>query len=280
MCHNPDNPGSGHEASQASREGGDRPHSRTHARWPVGTHVHILPVTNLRTAVPHTQAPIPASCRDLSIGGLGIQISRALEIGQHVIVLMQPRDRMRPNAISAVVQRCIERRPGLFDIGLLFETTIDIQDYIERDNFDNKFTHEKVTPEAITGQIALAPGTKLDAGILRVTFQHNPSQLTVVESRSQLLSIASRLQVALIASDTTLASAGDLMVDLYANGFSGKAVLIADGANEATRHLVNKLPFAAVIVRPFTSETALCALAQALCLTRRDMIQMNSSQAA
>ena len=214
------------------------------------------------------------------MGGLGVQTSHSLEVGQHVIVLMQPRDRAKPNAISAVVQRCVARRPGLFDIGIVFENTVDIQDYIERDCFDNKFTHERVCAESIKGSIALAPGTKLDAGILRVTFQNNPTQLTIADSRTQLLSIANRLQAAVIAADSPLAPAGDIMVDLYANGFAGKALLIADGANDATRHLVNKLPFAAVIVRPFSTDTVLCALGQALGLTQRDIVHLNSSKAA
>lgn len=253
---------------------------RVHARWPIGTQVSILPVSNLRVPVPQTHTPIRASCRDLSVAGLGVQASQPIGVGQHVIVLMQPRDRARPNAVSAVVQRCSQRRPGLFDIGLIFETTIDIQDYIERDCFDNKFTHERVPVEAITGKIALAPGTKLDAGILRVTFQNNPSQLTIADSRSQFLSIANRLQAAIIAADTPLAAAGDIMVDLYANGFAGKALLIADGANDVTRQLVNKLPFAAVIVRPFSTDTVLCALGQALGLTQRELIHLNTSKAA
>lgn len=249
------------------------PPRRLHARWPVGMHVNILPVSNLRTAVPQTLAPIQASCRDLSIAGMGVQTSRSLKVGDPVITLLQPRDRTRPNAVSAVVQRCTQNRPGLYDLALLFENPIDIQDYIDRDCFDNKFTHENVPPEMIACTTVLAAGSKLDASIIKLAFQHNPKRLTIAHSRSQFLSIASRQQVAIIAADTPLASAGDIIVDLYANGFAGKAILIADGTSEATRHLVNKLPFAAVIVRPFSKGVVLSALGQALCLTRTHALE-------
>ena len=59
------------------------------------------------------------SLRDISVGGVGLAVSRERKPGEKIIVRL-PRKSDKPQYVLGVVRHCSESAPGVFSVGLMF----------------------------------------------------------------------------------------------------------------------------------------------------------------
>jgi hypothetical protein len=206
------------------------------------------------------------ACRDVSAMGVGLRTTRMASLGTPCVVVFRSRTDQSAVAAAGVVSRCERVRDGLFDVGVRFDQVLDLNLVLSRDPFASHL-HECVRPSqvlALLGElrIGVVAFDANDANMLRAVLGHE--RVLAPKKRAELIIEAMHLGAVLIEQDTPVGEIGEIAIDLYCNGFTGKIVLLAPSANEPARRMMEKLPIAAVALRPLTGEGLLNALADAL----------------
>lgn len=147
-------------------ESGDKvktPVRRDYTRWPF-RHASIRVTL---TQPSGAEVVLKMACRNISRGGVALLHNAYIHPGSVVMVAL-PRLASGAKEVTGVVKRCQHRRGIMHEIGVQFDTQVDIAEYLGGGNGVEFFSLENVNPEKLVGQLLYVEDSDVDFRI----FQH------------------------------------------------------------------------------------------------------------
>jgi hypothetical protein len=245
--------------AQAGEHGGDAPAlQREFARWPFPQ--RVVPV-RLPDLVP--QRVVTMACKNLSCSGAGLVGQTLIAPGTRII--MGLRSSVRGVAeVEGEVTRCDGKGSLRFEVGVRFTRHIDVREFVPVRALTNQFLHERVDPARLRGLVVvLAAGTPDRSRIARAL---SCTCMTVMHASGmhELPASMHDATILVLGCDTDDETPGDALLRVYERSFSGRVVLLAPQASVRIRRMIEKLPVASVLLKPFGPDAVLRAIAQAL----------------
>ena len=143
-------------------EKGKAPIRRDFTRWPF-RHATVK-VTLVQPS--GGEVHLRLACRNLSRGGISLLHNAFIHPGSAVSVSL-PRLAGEAKEIPGVVKRCLHRRGVLHEIGVQFETPIDLREFLGASQGQEFFSIEKIEPEKLTGNVLYIEDCDVDYRILQ-----------------------------------------------------------------------------------------------------------------
>ena len=107
------------------------------------------------------QTHITVACRNLSRTGLGFLHSSYVHTGTRVVLTLTHHSAQRVR-VAAKVVRCRHVTRTVHDVGVMFETPINIRDFMELDPLNQTFTCEVVDPARLKGTLLVVAEYKIE----------------------------------------------------------------------------------------------------------------------
>ncbi|HYF14527.1 MAG TPA: PilZ domain-containing protein [Phycisphaerales bacterium] len=233
-------------------------HRRERTRWPFHGLALVVPDTGAEDA---PMDPLLARCSNISGSGVGVTVDKSVPALSQVTVSLPTRAGVLVELRGMVVRS--REEDGKFELGIMFETAVDAGMFVGRDPLSNQFEFESVAPAAVVGDVVLSGASEGDADLVRLALRGTHVSLYAGEfpAREQR---GSPRRAAMVFDNAGPAEAGGRVLRILQSGDADSVVLVARDREPATRRLVEKLPFAAVLVRPLDRTLVLRGLAQAL----------------
>ncbi|MFO0830441.1 MAG: PilZ domain-containing protein [Phycisphaerales bacterium] len=230
------------------------PRRRVFARWPFAQ--QLVPVRDLAS---RSREIFPMTCRNLSANGIGLVSAREVAIGRPVSITLRSIIRGAVDVRGRVV-RCEPTGERRYDVAIALELPLEVREFAPPDPLSNQTIHEAVDPGSIRGTCLIVSSSAGDRAALARTLRATRMVVTSVASVSGARDVPGA-DIAIITCNDDDDEPGSVLLDLYDQGFAGKAVLVAPDRSSRVRRIVDKLPLAGVIVKPLEDTVLLRVLA-------------------
>ena len=147
------------------------------------------------------------------------------------------------------VVRCEEAGSGRFDVAVALEVPLEVREFAPTDPLANHTAHESVNAASLRGRVLIVSATTGDRAALVRALRGTSMVVTSVASASGARDVGC-VDIAILTCNEGDEEPGSVLLDLYEQGFAGKAVLVAPDRSARVRRIVDKLPLAGVLVKP------------------------------
>ncbi len=158
---------------------------RDFARWP------FRKVTiNARVFHPGgTIVFLKLACRNISRGGIGLLHNAYIHPGTKCSVTI-PLVSGGLKEIVGKVRRCVHVRGTLHELGVAFDTSIDLRQYLDAAKTPDFFSLEKVDPTRLSGKLLYLDDNELDIRIIQHYFREATVQLRTTTKPQEAIQLA------------------------------------------------------------------------------------------
>jgi CheY-like chemotaxis protein len=232
---------------------------RDFVRWPfrklaVGLGI-VHPGGNMST--------IRAACRNLSNGGVCLLHSSYVHAGSECVVTLTHPMRGEVKVPGKVV-RCMHRTGVIHELGVKFNAPIDAKEFVIPDPFSNSFSVESVRPQELKGRVLLVEPAPAEREKFGVYIRETCLSLVAAESLADGIVKCDAIDLVVMASQLPDSEPAAAVQRLRSAGCKAPILVVVPDASEATRQHVGRVEAAAFVVRPFSEEVMLRAIADVL----------------
>lgn len=206
------------------------------------------------------------ACRDLSGAGVSVLHSAYVHVGGSCLVhLPHPVHGLTP--VQSKIVRCRHVKGTIHEVGIKFNQTVKVREFLNLDPFEGRFTLERVNPEKLTGGLLHIEGSAMDRKLLRHFLKDTGLNVVSAEDGASGLKRASE-GFDIIVCDFTLpdTDGAKLVEDLRAASVQTPVIIASADTSPMTREKIRACRAAAFLCKPMTEETVLRAVAEFLLL--------------
>lgn len=227
-------------------------------QWPVP--IIMFPQHGSKTAV-------AVITRNISRGGLSFLHSSYMHPGLSVIAVLRDQRGMDVQ-IHARVTRCRHFERHIHEVGIQFNTPINVHDFLPIDHVGAQFSLEVTDPGMLRGKLLLVADYDIDRTLILHMLEGTKLQITPVASIDEARAAAQKDCFDIILSDYDLGTATglDLYNALKLTNSAARMIIMSSDVSGSTRTLVREAKCDAFLNKPFTKELVLSALAEFLLL--------------
>lgn len=135
---------------------------RHYRRWAMDTcavHIRMTHPGGMATALDYT-------ARNISGGGMSILHTSFVHNGTRCLIVMQSKARGRVEIGGSVI-RCRHCKGKVHEVGIKFDQTIDVREFLEIESSETALILEHVKPESVSGTLLLVEDSELDRVLIR-----------------------------------------------------------------------------------------------------------------
>ncbi len=238
--------------------------NREFIRWPFRRSSVRIDFHSLGDSGQHTSLSV--ACRNLSRGGASVLHSSYIHVGVGC-TLHLPVDELTGATlhVSARVARCVHVSGTMHEVGIAFDDTIDVRQFIERDPFEDSFSIERVDEASLAGTVVYIDDSAMDHKLVRHFLRGTQVRLRPANSIEEGHSLINEgcdlvLTAYRIGDDTGL----NLANTVRAQGVHVPVILATDESGPDLRRAIQASPVAAVLSKPLDQSRVLRALAEYL----------------
>lgn len=204
------------------------------------------------------------ACRNISGGGMSILHSSFVHLGTRCVTLLpHPVDGFRE--VPGVVIRCRHCSGKVHEIGVKFDSTLDIREFLAIDPADNSLILESVKPENLSGTVLIVEDSELDRVLYRKYLSETELDVVTAETGEDGLKRAEK-DFDLIICDYDLPdfTGIDLLNKLRAKGNMTPFILVSAEGSLQMRLPQDSATPDSVVPKPFKKQRLLGAIAEFL----------------
>jgi len=246
---------------EMDESGSDGSARREHVRWPF-RHETI----HVRAQHPGgADTVIKVACRNLSRGGISLIHSSFMHPGTRCTIAL-PHPTKDYTIVAGVVTRCTHRRGNIHEIGVHFDTPINIREYLDLDPFGDSFSLEHVEPSSLVGCMLHVHGSELDRRIVQHFLRDTQLRIRGAADVEEGLGIAKE-GVDIILCDCMLGSGetgAEFVSQLRVIGVPTPALIATSDICALTRERMADLEADGFLAKPFDQTKLLRAIGEFL----------------
>lgn len=215
-------------------------------------------------------ATVAVACRNISRGGLSLLHSAYLHMGTRCTFLLPIAGGGAggtggaagyATAVGRVV-RCQHRRAMIHEIGIAFESPLDVRTLLGLDPLSDWFSREKVDPAELKGTLLHIEPSAADRRLIRYFVRE--TNLDVSNADDAAAGIQRAAAASIIVCD--LAPPGmtgaEFIRELRGKGVKAPVIMLAPESADGARETMARTPAHAFLARPVAQELFLRALAE------------------
>lgn len=233
---------------------------RGFVRWP-------FPRAAIELRLDHpggTATTLKVACRNISCGGIGLLHRAFLHPGTRAHVRL-PHASKGFIDVSAVIVRCLHRAGVVHELGLCFESPIDMQEVVDADPFEECFSVEQVKPEELTGNILYVEDSAMDARLVKHYTRMTKLSVTIATNGPEALAAASKgVKVILMDFHMPDIEAPELVMQLRAADVHVPVIAVTSDSSPGIKERLRAAGINAFLAKPLTEDRVLRAIAEFL----------------
>lgn len=238
---------------------------RDFIRWPFRR-------ASLRLRVEHPdgrEIDLRVACRNLSRSGMSVLHSSFVYPGTACVICL-PHPTRGEAAVRAKVARCVHRAGVVHEVGLTFESPVDVRDYIRSDLFTECFSLERVVPEDLKGAVLYVDPDPIGTRLFRHALRETSLQIRTATRWGAAIDEL-RGDESVIVSELYLPDgvAPDLIAALREHGCRAPVIVMTSDTSAEARRLLGSARTDALVAKPFREQTILRAIAEFLVVQAR-----------
>ncbi len=244
---------------------------RTFARWPFRHN-------SLKLVLEHpggSKAVFQVPCRNLSRGGIGVLHNAYVHTGTGCVLHM-PRLDGADTPLASTIVRCTHMGGMVHELGIEFNDTIQISDYVELDPLMGWSSFERVDPQKLVGSLLVVTESELDERIIGHFLGDTQLKMRSVKTPAEAESLdPGSIDAAII--DLAVSGAKQLFTTIREKGIANAMIAIGPDACTATRTMLQEIEADGFVFKPLSSERLLSVLAD--CMLGGDAIHIDPALA-
>lgn len=210
------------------------------------------------------QTNIRVASRNLSRSGMGFLHSAYLHVGTSIIVSLEHRQTGQVS-IRAKVVRCRHVTRHIHEIGVKFDTIINLRDYVQLDNLSQSFSCENVDPTQLKGSVLIVAEYKIEVACIQAILAD--SALTVLKAHSMDDAITeARTGVDIMLCDYQFENGTglDFLKLARESGLRCPVIIMSADRSPEARNAIRKANADGFLAKPIEKDTLLRAIAEFL----------------
>lgn len=238
---------------------------RSHHRWPFrhgSIRMDVLHPNGQTTSLHY-------ACRNLSSGGVSLLHSSYIHTGTRVTVFVPKAGGVGEVASLGRVTRCRHFRGNVHEIGVKFDSALEVREILSLDPLEGRFTLEHVEPDKLRGTLLHVEDSVIDRRLVRHFLRETSLNVVAVETSAEALKrVAEGFDAVLCDFILPGATGADLCLELRQKDVRVPVILTSADTSRDVRAAVKSCHADAYLQKPFTRELLLRALAEFLLVTR------------
>lgn len=220
------------------------------------------------------QTRIVVACRNLSQTGIAFLHSAYLHVGTKTTVTLRHRERGESRVPGTVV-RCRHVMRHIHEVGVRFDQTVNVRDFVQIDSLAQSFTCETVDPAQLKGTLLIVDEYKVEAGCIQSMLRETGLEfVTAADLEEGLKAAVGTVDIILCDHLFTGATAMDFVVRARRAGVRCPIVIMSGDRSPEVRQKVRESKADGLLVKPLDKETLFRGLAEFL-LVQRDREETN-----
>lgn len=195
-------------------------------------------------------ATITVACRNLSRGGMSVLHNCYMHPGTKCVVLL-PHPQRGEISVTGYVARCIHRAGVVHEVGVAFQTPLELRDLLRPDLFADWYSLEKVDPEELKGNVLYVDDSEIDVRIVKHFLR---GTALCVRTAGTIAEALAGMDTGhdIIISDLHLpdGNGADLTSTLRQRGFRGPVVIATSDTGDSARALIQAANPEACLSKP------------------------------
>lgn len=210
------------------------------------------------------QTHLNVACRNLSRSGMGFLHSSYVHEGTPVVVSLRHRTE-GPVRVPGKVVRCRHVTRHVHDVGVRFDTPVNIKDFMDLDPLKQTFTCEIVDPKHLEGTVLVVAEYKIEQSCVRSMLADTALQFICASTVEEGLERARKGVGLIICDDVFEAGSGvEFVTRARAAGIRCPMVLMSADISKASLDQFRKAEADAFLAKPLRQDLLLRALAEFL----------------
>jgi CheY-like chemotaxis protein len=202
------------------------------------------------------------ACRNLSCGGISLLHSAYIHTGTRAVVQLAHPDR-EPVSVEGSVVRCTHLKGLVHEIGIKFAQPIPAREFVQLDPFTDRFSLERVDPEALKGTIVYVDDSAAERKLVTHYLRGTSLRLRTAASGEETLKLIEEGCDLLISDFDMPGMTGvDLIRRVREAGHDTPVIMVTADTSAVTRSSLNELRISAFLAKPFPQEMLLRAIAE------------------
>lgn len=210
---------------------------------------------------------VRVASRNLSRSGLGFLHSSYLHVGTPIIIALD-HSRTGPTNVRGTVVRCRHVTRHIHEVGVKFESTINLRDYVQLDTLSQSFSCENVDPAQLKGSVLIVAEYKIEIACIQSLLSETAMAFLSAQSMAQAI-IESRGGVDIIICDYQFENGTglDFLKLACESGLRCPVIIMSADRSPEARNTIRKANADGFLAKPLEKETLLRALAEFLLVT-------------
>lgn len=230
----------------------------SYRHWPVP--VILFP--------PHgNKSAIAAVSRNISRGGVSFLHTAYVHTDLPVVVVLKKQNGQDVQ-IAGRVSRCRHIERHLHEVGVRFNSPIDVHEFLPLDHVGAQFSLEVTDPGMLRGRLLLVADYDIDRTLILHMLEGTKLEVVPVRSMAEGLQAVNKTPFDVVLSDYDLGvgTGIDLLKGMRQGGSSAPLIIMSSDVSGTTRTIVRDAKCDAFLNKPFTKDLLLSALAEYLLL--------------
>lgn len=247
-------------------EKGKSPVRRDFTRWPFR---HATVKTTL-VQPSGGEVHLRLACRNLSRGGISLLHNAYVHPGSTVVVSL-PRLGGGYKDVTGVIKRCLFRKGVIHELGIQFDSAVDLREFLGAGKGQEFFSVEHVDPEKLTAKVLYIEDCDVDYRILQHFLREtNVSLSRVVDGATAMQQIGNGFD--LVIADWRLPdTTGTELVQKFREfGIDVPVILVTADPVGLMKSGLWDMPNTGVLTKPLAQTQLLRAIAERLLVTKKD----------
>ena len=195
-----------------------------------------LPRVPMQISQPGGQiATFPVACRNISRTGVSLLHSAYIHAGTRCTLAL-PAAAGGSLTVTGHVVRCTHRRGMVHEIGIVFDTPINLRELLDLDCIGDWFSLERVQPEELTGKLLYVEDCAVDRQLLRHHLKDTSlAVITAEDPVAGLARAATGFDIILCTYHMPAMDGPAFIEELRARSIRTPVLVLAHDADEPTR---------------------------------------------
>jgi len=157
----------------------------------------------------------------------------------------------------------------LHEIGIKFDKSISVRDFVKHDEFDECYSLEQIKPELLKGHLLLVTPSELDHRIIKHYLRETCLSVTIAVTGDEALAAArERCDVVLIELNDDEFNGDELVPELRSAGVRVPVILMSSDTSQRARVLYRISQADSFLVKPLTDLSLMRGLAEYLLVSK------------
>jgi CheY-like chemotaxis protein len=206
------------------------------------------------------------ACRNISRGGMSVLHCGYVHAGSRCSVAVS-RPAGPPLVLAGTIARCSFRGSRVHEVGVKFDTPIDVRNVVTPDPCSDCFCLERVKPESLSGTVVYAEDSALDHKIVAHFLRDTGLVLRTAHSAEEAIGLITP-DCGLVLAEYNLPdyNGAEFLTMLRQRGVSTPVIVVAGDTSTVTRRLLAGVQADAFLAKPFSQQLLLRAIAEFLVL--------------